>query len=67
MYKGYEGAVSTIKEVFNRARENRPSIVLLDELDAIASKRWGANELSADNDNPFYIPRDNNVHTYGTV
>jgi ATPases of the AAA+ class len=39
MYKGYEGAVSTIKEVFNRARENRPSIVLLDELDAIASKR----------------------------
>ncbi|MEW9491817.1 MAG: AAA family ATPase [Candidatus Aramenus sulfurataquae] len=41
MYKGYEGAVSTIKEVFNRARENRPSIVLLDELDAIASKRSG--------------------------
>ncbi|QKR00529.1 AAA family ATPase [Metallosphaera tengchongensis] len=39
MYKGYEGAVATIKEVFNRARENRPSIVLLDELDAIASRR----------------------------
>lgn len=39
MYKGYEGAVATIKEVFNRARENRPSIILLDELDAIASKR----------------------------
>jgi SpoVK/Ycf46/Vps4 family AAA+-type ATPase len=43
MYKGYEGAVSTIKEVFNRARENRPSIVLLDELDAIASKRSQKN------------------------
>ncbi|EZQ10830.1 ATPase AAA [Candidatus Acidianus copahuensis] len=39
MYKGYEGAVSILKEVFNRARENKPSIVLLDELDAIASKR----------------------------
>ncbi|BCS92788.1 AAA family ATPase [Metallosphaera javensis (ex Sakai et al. 2022)] len=39
MYKGYEGAVATIKEVFNRARENRPAIILLDELDAIASKR----------------------------
>jgi transitional endoplasmic reticulum ATPase len=39
MYKGYEGAINAIKEVFNRARENKPSIVLLDELDSIASKR----------------------------
>ncbi len=39
MYKGYEGAIAAIKEVFNRARENKPAIVLLDELDAIASKR----------------------------
>ncbi|BCU68204.1 ATPase AAA [Sulfolobales archaeon HS-7] len=39
MYKGYEGAISVIKEVFNRARENKPSIVLLDEIDAIASRR----------------------------
>lgn len=39
MYKGYEGAIGAIKEVFNRARENKPSIILLDEIDAIASKR----------------------------
>nr|WP_126451364.1 AAA family ATPase [Sulfodiicoccus acidiphilus] len=39
MYKGYEGAVNAIKEIFNRARENKPSIILLDELDAIASRR----------------------------
>lgn len=39
MYKGYEGAVSILKETFNRARENKPAIILLDELDAIASKR----------------------------
>jgi SpoVK/Ycf46/Vps4 family AAA+-type ATPase len=39
MYKGYEGAIAAIKEVFNRARENKPSIILLDEIDAIASKR----------------------------
>lgn len=39
LYKGYEGAVSAVKEVFNRARENKPSILLLDELDAIAPKR----------------------------
>jgi len=41
LYKGYEGAVSAVKEVFNRARENKPSILLLDELDAIAPKREG--------------------------
>jgi len=41
LYKGYEGAVSTVKEVFNRARENKPSIILLDELDAIAPRREG--------------------------
>ncbi|MDT7860687.1 MAG: AAA family ATPase [Saccharolobus sp.] len=39
MYRGYEGAIAAIKEVFNRARENKPAIILLDELDAIASKR----------------------------
>ncbi|BFH73617.1 AAA family ATPase [Sulfurisphaera javensis] len=39
LYKGYEGAVAAVKEVFNRARENKPSILLLDELDAIAPKR----------------------------
>ncbi|ARM75107.1 AAA family ATPase [Acidianus manzaensis] len=47
MYKGYEGAVSILKEVFNRARENRPSIVLLDELDAIASKRSQKNNADS--------------------
>jgi len=39
LYKGYEGAVNAVKEVFNRARENKPAILLLDELDAIAPKR----------------------------
>ena len=39
LYKGYEGAVSAVKEAFNRARENKPSIILLDELDAIAPRR----------------------------
>jgi len=41
MYKGYEGAVIAIKEVFNRARENKPAIILVDELDAIAPRRGG--------------------------
>jgi len=47
MYKGYEGAVNAIKEIFNRARENKPSIILLDELDAVASRRNSkSNEIS---------------------
>ena len=41
LYKGYEGAVTAVKEVFNRARENKPAILLLDELDAIAPRREG--------------------------
>jgi len=41
LYKGYEGAVAAVKEAFNRARENKPSILLLDELDAIAPSRGG--------------------------
>ncbi|MEM0016278.1 MAG: AAA family ATPase [Saccharolobus sp.] len=47
MYKGYEGAIAAIKEVFNRARENKPAIILLDELDAIASKRNYKNSSEA--------------------
>ncbi|MCQ4449859.1 MAG: AAA family ATPase [Sulfolobales archaeon] len=39
LYKGYEGAVAAVKEVFNRARENKPAIILLDEIDAIAPRR----------------------------
>ncbi len=39
LYKGYEGALAAIKEVFNRARENKPAIILLDEIDAIAPRR----------------------------
>ena len=39
LYRGYEGALSAIKEVFNRARENKPAIILLDEIDAIAPRR----------------------------
>lgn len=46
LFKGPENAVSTIKEVFNRARENKPAMILLDEIDAIASKR-SSKELSS--------------------
>jgi SpoVK/Ycf46/Vps4 family AAA+-type ATPase len=42
--QGREGAVAAIKETFNRAMENIPSIIFIDEIDAIVPKREGASE-----------------------
>ncbi|MGC8669575.1 MAG: AAA family ATPase [Candidatus Micrarchaeia archaeon] len=41
-----EGTIATMKEIFNRARENIPSIILIDEIDSIIPKREGASEKS---------------------
>jgi len=35
-----------VKKVFTRARENAPSVLFFDEIDAIASRRAGASEKS---------------------
>ena len=37
--RGYDEAVSLIKETFNRARENAPAIVFIDEVESIAPSR----------------------------
>jgi len=37
--RGYEGAVAVIKETFNRARENPPAIVFIDEIESVAPSR----------------------------
>lgn len=37
--RGYEGAVALIKETFNRARENTPAIVFIDEIESVAPSR----------------------------
>jgi transitional endoplasmic reticulum ATPase len=42
---GIERATSTIKEIFNRAKENSPSIIFIDEVDSILPKREGASEI----------------------
>lgn len=39
MKKGYGHAVTVIKETFNRARENPPSIIFVDEIETIAPSR----------------------------
>lgn len=37
--KGYEGAITIIRENFNRARENTPAIIFIDEIESIAPDR----------------------------
>ncbi|MGC8652198.1 MAG: AAA family ATPase [Candidatus Micrarchaeia archaeon] len=41
---GPDNAVTEVKELFNRARENIPSIIFIDEIDGILPKREGASE-----------------------
>ena len=45
--QGLERATATIKETFNRARENAPAIILLDEAEELMLKRSQASEFSA--------------------
>ncbi len=37
--KGYEGAITIVRENFNRARENTPAIIFIDEIESIAPDR----------------------------
>ena len=43
MEKGYEEAVEIINDIFNRAVENSPSVIVIDEIDSLAPKRDGNN------------------------
>ena len=43
---GLENALTEIREVFNRARENVPAIIFVDEMDSMLPERSHASELS---------------------
>ena len=45
---GIENAVNTIKEIFNRAKENEPSIIFVDEIDAIVPERGSTNQIGVE-------------------
>ena len=45
--QGVERATATIKETFDRAKSNAPSIILLDEVEEMVLKRGTASEYSA--------------------
>ncbi len=42
---GLDKATATISEVFNRAKENAPSVIMIDEVDGLLPKREGASEV----------------------
>jgi transitional endoplasmic reticulum ATPase len=44
---GSERAATTVREMFDRAKENVPSIVFIDEIDALVPARDTANEIGA--------------------
>ncbi len=47
MKKGYLQAVTIIREVFNRARENTPAIIFVDEIETFAPARgMGSSEIT---------------------
>ncbi len=43
---GLENALVEIKDVFNRARENAPSIIFIDEMDALLPNRENSSEFA---------------------
>ena len=43
---GIERANTMIKELFNRAKENKPAIIFIDEIEGLVPKREGAGEFS---------------------
>jgi SpoVK/Ycf46/Vps4 family AAA+-type ATPase len=45
--QGLERATATIKEIFNRAKENAPSVIFIDEVDSVIARRQSATEIGA--------------------
>ncbi len=43
--QGIDRATNTIREIFNRAKENAPAIIMIDEVDGLLPKREGASEM----------------------
>jgi transitional endoplasmic reticulum ATPase len=65
--EGIGRATATVKEIFNRAIENAPSILFIDELDGIAPKRRGATEEGVQFTSELLQEMDGFMETPGVV
>lgn len=64
---GPDRASATIKEVFDRAKENAPSIVFVDEIDALVPSRDTAKESGVQLTGEFLLEFDKIKQTSGVV
>ncbi|MGI0100406.1 MAG: AAA family ATPase [Candidatus Micrarchaeaceae archaeon] len=65
--EGIDKALTTIKDMFNRAVENAPSILFIDELDGIAPSRKDASEYGVQLTTEFLQEMDGVKETPGVV
>ncbi len=64
---GLENALKAVKESFNRARDNSPSIIFIDEIDALLPNRNDASELAVQVTSEFLQQIDGIKHSGGIV
>ncbi len=62
-----KGALAALKEVFDRAAENAPSMLFIDEIDGIAPSRKGASEEGIKLTEEFLVELDGITETPGVV
>ncbi len=64
---GLERGNATIKEIFDRARENEPAIIFIDEIDGIAPSRSGATENASQITTELLKQMDGLTKPYGVI
>ena len=64
---GPESATVAIKQIFERAKENSPSILFIDEIDAIVPSREGASEIGLQMTSQFLQEMDGIKESSGIV
>lgn len=64
--EGVEKASATIKDVFDRAKDNAPSIIFMDEIDGLITRRESASEFTAQITTEILTEMDN-LKKYGNV
>ncbi len=64
---GYERGSSTLKGIFEKAKENKPSIVFIDEIDSIAPSRSNASEEAVAMTTELLLEMDGITDTSGIM